>query len=115
MRYPSAEHLPGLLRSLIAPTRGGKCAQCGVDIIAPEWSEHLAERRVRNVWSCDLCGYQFEDTVYLSGAPSGAEQARRRHRAGGVTCFAATGGDRLPQRISQAIHSAFICGALIRL
>jgi hypothetical protein len=22
---------------------------------------------VRNVWSCDACGYQFEDTVYLSG------------------------------------------------
>jgi hypothetical protein len=22
--------------------------------------------RVRNVWSCDACGYQFEDTVFLS-------------------------------------------------
>jgi ribosomal protein L37AE/L43A len=42
------------------------CAQCGADIIAPEWSEHLSDRRVRNVWSCADCGYQFEDTVYLS-------------------------------------------------
>jgi len=22
--------------------------------------------RIRNVWSCRACGYQFEDTVYLS-------------------------------------------------
>jgi hypothetical protein len=35
----------------------------GADIIAPEWSEHLADRRGRNVWSCADCG---EDTVYLS-------------------------------------------------
>jgi ribosomal protein L37AE/L43A len=44
-----------------------RCAQCGADIIAPEWSEHLSEHCVRNVWSCEACGYQFEDTVYLSG------------------------------------------------
>jgi len=42
-----------------------QCAQCGADIIAPEWSEHLSENRVRNLWSCEACGYQFEDTVYL--------------------------------------------------
>ena len=45
---------------------GNDCAQCGADIIAPEWSEHLSDRRVRNVWSCTDCGYQFEDVVYLS-------------------------------------------------
>ncbi len=43
-----------------------QCAQCGADIIAPEWSEHLSDQRIRNVWSCEVCGYQFEDTVYLS-------------------------------------------------
>jgi C4-type Zn-finger protein len=43
-----------------------QCAQCGADIIAAEWSEHLSESCVRNVWSCEACGYQFEDTVYLS-------------------------------------------------
>jgi ribosomal protein L37AE/L43A len=43
-----------------------QCAQCRGDIIAPEWSEHLSDHCVRNVWSCEACGYQFEDTVYLS-------------------------------------------------
>jgi len=43
-----------------------QCAQCGADLIAAEWSEHLSDCCVRNVWSCDACGYQFEDTVYLS-------------------------------------------------
>ena len=43
-----------------------QCAQCGADIIAAQWSEHVSEHCIRNVWSCDACGYQFEDTVYLS-------------------------------------------------
>jgi ribosomal protein L37AE/L43A len=43
-----------------------QCAQCRGNIIAPEWSEHLSDHCVRNVWSCEACGYQFEDTVYLS-------------------------------------------------
>ena len=43
-----------------------QCAHCGTDLIAAEWSEHLSDYCVRNVWSCDACGYQFEDTVYLS-------------------------------------------------
>ena len=43
-----------------------QCAQCGANLIAAEWSEHLSDHCVRNVWSCDACGYQFEDTVYLS-------------------------------------------------
>jgi ribosomal protein L37AE/L43A len=42
-----------------------QCAQCGGAIVAPEWSEWL-ERCVRNVWSCEACGYQFEHTVYFS-------------------------------------------------
>jgi hypothetical protein len=45
---------------------GNQCAQCRSDIIAPQWSEHLSDYCVRNVWSCERCGYQFEDTVYLS-------------------------------------------------
>ena len=35
--------------------------QCGANMIAPT-SEHC----VRNVWSCEACGYQFEDTIYIS-------------------------------------------------
>jgi hypothetical protein len=44
-----------------------ECAQCSAEIIASEWSEHLSDYCVRHHWSCDACGYQFEDTVYLSG------------------------------------------------
>jgi ribosomal protein L37AE/L43A len=43
-----------------------ECAQCGAEMIAPKWSEHLSDQCVRNVWSCEACGYQFEDLVYLS-------------------------------------------------
>jgi hypothetical protein len=64
MVYPSSEQLPWLLRMILLRP-DGKFAQCGADIIAPEWSEHLSEHRVRHVWSCEACGYQFEDTVYL--------------------------------------------------
>jgi ribosomal protein L37AE/L43A len=41
------------------------CAQCGAAPIAPIWAEHLDERHVRNLWSCDSCGYQFETSVYF--------------------------------------------------
>ena len=43
-----------------------ECAQCGANLIEPEWSEHFPGHRIRNVWSCDACGYEFEDTVYYS-------------------------------------------------
>jgi len=43
-----------------------QCAQCDADIIAAAWSEHLSDSCVRNVWACDACDYQFEDTVFLS-------------------------------------------------
>jgi C4-type Zn-finger protein len=50
-----------------------ECAQCRADIIAaPEWSEHLSDYCVRHYWSCDACGYRFEDTVYLSREPADA-------------------------------------------
>jgi DNA-directed RNA polymerase subunit RPC12/RpoP len=64
MRYPSPQDLVWLLRQLVARP-DVKCAQCGADIVAPEWSEHLSEYRVRNVWSCEACGYQFEDDICL--------------------------------------------------
>ncbi len=49
------------------------CAQCGCDIIAPEWSEYLSTGCVRNVWTCEACGYEFEDTVYFSAPKLQAE------------------------------------------
>jgi len=54
---------------------GNQCAQCGADIIAAEWSEHLSESCVRNVWSCEACGYQFEDTIYLPAQEAAADAA----------------------------------------
>ena len=39
------------------------CAQCGDTLFAPEWSEYLDECRIRHLWSCDACGYQFETLV----------------------------------------------------
>jgi ribosomal protein L37AE/L43A len=39
------------------------CAQCGDTLFAPEWSEYLDERRVRHLWTCDSCGYEFESMV----------------------------------------------------
>ena len=43
-----------------------QCAQCGADLIEPEWPEHFPDHRIRNVWSCQACGYEFEDTVYYA-------------------------------------------------
>jgi hypothetical protein len=47
---------------------GSECPQCGADVIAPEWSEHVSDHCIRNVWSCDACGRGFEDLVCLSAA-----------------------------------------------
>lgn len=51
-------------RSRKIPTRPlVECGQCGGHIFIPEWSELVDERRVRHLWCCDACGYQFETTV----------------------------------------------------
>ena len=41
------------------------CAQCGASLFMPLWSEHVNERCIRSIWSCDQCGYEYETTVYL--------------------------------------------------
>jgi hypothetical protein len=43
-----------------------ECAQCGEALFAPEWSEHVDDRRVRHAWNCEACGYLFESTVIFS-------------------------------------------------
>ena len=48
------------------------CAQCGDTLFTPEWSEYLDDRRIRHLWSCDACGYEFESEVYY---PEPAAQA----------------------------------------
>jgi RNase P subunit RPR2 len=50
------------------------CAKCGALIIAAQWSEHIDERRVRNSWSCDECGYAFETEVYLAASSATVRQ-----------------------------------------
>ena len=43
---------------------------CAAYIIAATWSERVSERCVRNVWSCESCGFEFETSAYLSIAPT---------------------------------------------
>jgi transcription elongation factor Elf1 len=47
----------------VAPRPLVECAQCGDRLYVPEWSELVDERRMRHLWTCDSCGYQFETTV----------------------------------------------------
>ena len=41
------------------------CPQCSAHLLAPVWSEHVNECRVRHTWSCETCGYGFETTVFF--------------------------------------------------
>ena len=43
-----------------------ECAQCGAQIFAPDWSEYLDDRRIRHLWVCEACDYQFETMVRLA-------------------------------------------------
>jgi hypothetical protein len=45
-----------------------ECAQCGERIFAPDWSEYLDDRRVRHLWVCEACDYQFETLVRFPAA-----------------------------------------------
>ena len=67
---------------------GNECAQCGADIIAPEWSGHLSDYCIRHMWSCDACGYQFEDTACLS-AREEADASWTPSNSRGLAIFAA--------------------------
>jgi len=42
------------------------CPNCGAYIYAATWSERVSEVRIRNVWSCDGCGCEYETSAYLS-------------------------------------------------
>jgi hypothetical protein len=53
---------------------GSECPQCGADVIAPEWSEHVSDHCIRNVWSCDACGRGFEDLVCLPASSTPKSQ-----------------------------------------
>ena len=42
---------------------GMHCAQCGNELIAPEWSEYRDEWQVHHVWRCWKCDCCFETFV----------------------------------------------------
>jgi ribosomal protein L37AE/L43A len=46
------------------------CPQCGARLFAPARSEHVNERHVRHIWSCEACGYSFEAMVFYSSSKS---------------------------------------------
>jgi hypothetical protein len=52
------------VRADTLPRPAAPCAQCGDRIPAPEWSEVFDACRVRHLWSCVSCGYEFETTVF---------------------------------------------------
>lgn len=68
-----------------------ECAQCGADMIAPEWSEHVSDHCVRNFWSCEACGYRLKDTVYFpaSELAAGISQSATEAARGGQSLHAA--------------------------
>ncbi|MGB6538245.1 MAG: hypothetical protein WBF58_20030 [Xanthobacteraceae bacterium] len=45
-----------------------RCPQCNEWLLAPNWSEYLNERRVRHIWSCEACSYEFETDVFFTAA-----------------------------------------------
>jgi hypothetical protein len=48
------------------PRAVAHCAQCGATLLTPDWTEHLNNRCVRHLWSCEACGYEFETSIYLA-------------------------------------------------
>jgi hypothetical protein len=63
-----ALHLGMAARTRLVTLGNNICPQCNAHLLAPDWSEHVNERRVRHAWSCDACGYEFETMVVF---PSG--------------------------------------------
>ena len=44
------------------------CPNCSAYIIAATWSERVSERCIRNVWSCEACGFELEPPpIFQSG------------------------------------------------
>jgi hypothetical protein len=49
------------------------CAQCGERLYMPEWSEFIADGRVRHLWRCDVCDYTFETTIRFADSVTVAD------------------------------------------
>jgi len=44
------------------------CTDCGAEVIAATASKFVNEQCVRNEWSCDACGNEFQTLAYLSSS-----------------------------------------------
>jgi rubredoxin len=61
-----ALHAEAPARTKLTTQGKNNCPQCRAWLLAPNWSEHLSERCVRHMWSCEACGYEFETAVFFS-------------------------------------------------
>jgi len=46
--------------SLAALRISAECDRCKTHLIAPEWSEAINERETVHIWSCPICGNEFQ-------------------------------------------------------
>jgi hypothetical protein len=46
------------------------CPNCAAYVVAATWSERVSDRCVRNVWSCDVCGFEFETAATFVVKPT---------------------------------------------
>ena len=59
---------------------GKICTKCEDVLVAPEWSQHVDERRVFNLWSCAKCGSSFGDvSVFLPAGGEAKDENENRH------------------------------------
>ena len=58
-------HTASAERAHLVTYQKNTCPQCSGWLLAPNWSEHLSERCVRHIWSCEACDYEFETTVFF--------------------------------------------------
>lgn len=53
--------------------RNTLCGQCGALIVAAWRAGQVNASHIRNHWSCDDCGYEFETDVYLAPRTAGRD------------------------------------------
>ncbi len=72
----------GVWRKPVRRVFGSVCPRCGADVIAPEWSEHVSDHCIRNVWYCDPCGRRFVDLVCLPALSANVQSSSRHRKTG---------------------------------
>jgi ribosomal protein L37AE/L43A len=61
--------LQGALRAQVAKPLH-LCPNCSAYVVAATWAERVSERRVRNIWCCEVCRCEFETSAYFSDKPT---------------------------------------------